>query len=131
VRIPQLPAFRSSDTLAALTVRGTGLYPIANCTNHACAPNVVSVTRQTGPPPRRLCFSPTLNKGGPRHPDWTLELVVVRPVQAGEELFISYIDETRPWRQRQQQLQEGYRFTCRCTQCIVDAARDGVRLVPP
>ena len=54
-------------------------------------------------------------------PDYTLELVAIRTIVAGDELFISYIDETLPYRERQAQLAKGYQFDCRCPRCLSDA----------
>ena len=49
--------------------------------------------------------------------------MAIRPISSGDELFISYIDETLPWERRQALLQSGYHFECRCARCIADAAR--------
>jgi len=85
--------------MRGLTARGTGMFPVANCTNHSCDPNVASVTR---------------------HADLTLELVAIKPIAAGDELFISYIDESQPYADRQAQLRREYRFDCRCPRCVAE-----------
>ena len=58
----------------------------------------------------------------PRGADLTLELVAVQALAPGDELFISYIDETRPWRERQALLARGYQFQCHCARCAADEA---------
>ena len=54
LRIPHLAKFRQGAFLQSLTAAGTGMFPVANCTNHSCEPNVVSVTRQTGADPSAM-----------------------------------------------------------------------------
>ena len=83
-----------------LTVMGSGLFPIANCTNHSCDPNIASVTRG---------------------PNYSLDLVARRPIAAGEELFISYIDESLSRDERRALLRKQYLFECECTKCVAEA----------
>jgi len=41
----------------------------------------------------------------------------VRPIEAGEEITFAYVDPTRPYHERQQDLQESFLFSCLCPQC--------------
>ncbi|KAH8896036.1 hypothetical protein GQ53DRAFT_779325 [Thozetella sp. PMI_491] len=46
---------------------------------------------------------------------------VVRPVKAGEELSISYLDSSASREERQQRAQMAWGFTCTCSQCSLPA----------
>ncbi|KAG0379603.1 Histone-lysine N-methyltransferase smyd1 [Mortierella sp. AD032] len=46
-----------------------------------------------------------------------VECRVIREIQPGEELTISYIDQIGTTRERQKQLKEQYHFTCTCPLC--------------
>lgn len=89
--------FIHSEWMQSLTVDGTGLFLIGNSINHSCNPNVASAS----------CSN-----------DHNLSLVSVRPIEAGEELLISYIDEELPYEERQAQLKKFYNFECKCPKCI-------------
>jgi hypothetical protein len=41
----------------------------------------------------------------------------VRPIEAGEEVTMAYVDPTLPYHARQQALQDHFFFACRCPQC--------------
>lgn len=45
------------------------------------------------------------------------EVIPIRPIQAEEEVLISYVDELLPYKERQAELKERYFFTCRCPRC--------------
>jgi SET and MYND domain-containing protein len=47
------------------------------------------------------------------------ELIIkaVRPIQKGEQIFISYIDTTNPVKLRRTELHDRYFFTCHCANC--------------
>lgn len=45
------------------------------------------------------------------------EVVPIRPIQAEEEILISYVDELLPYMERQVELKERYFFTCQCPRC--------------
>jgi len=95
--LKQLDEFRTGSYLAGLTAPGSGLFPIANCTNHSCLPNVASVSQ---------------------HLDRKIDLVAIREIKAGDEIHISYIDETMPIEQRQKELLKLYLFNCKCEKCL-------------
>lgn len=44
-------------------------------------------------------------------------MVACREIRKGEELFISYIDESMPFQQRQEKLKAMYLFDCTCPKC--------------
>ncbi len=44
-----------------------------------------------------------------------------RPIDRGEELFISYIDANAPFAERQRRLQFAYGFECQCQKCVAQA----------
>ncbi len=48
--------------------------------------------------------------------------VAARDIEAGEELTVSYLDQTLPRAQRQQRLSFAYGFSCRCARCIEEAS---------
>lgn len=86
----------SQVTSQQWTILGTGAFIVHNCMNHSCRPCVTNVS------------SGTSNE---------LQVVALRPIEPGDELTISYIDETLPIEQRQALLWQQYRFRCRCDLC--------------
>lgn len=44
-------------------------------------------------------------------------MIALRDIRKGEELTISYIDETLPFKDRQAKLKTMYMFTCTCPKC--------------
>lgn len=94
-----LKKYMASDEMLRLCrVEGAGLFPIANCMNHSCDPNVISSSSHNSD---RVTF------------------VAVRPIEEGEQLFISYVDDNLTWQERNEQLQKYYDFTCSCMRCYV------------
>lgn len=79
---------------------GTAVYLLASLFNHSCGPNV-DVTY------------PMNNS--------TAHFVAARDIAAGEQLCISYIDASMSVNARQQQLDWGYGFRCRCETCTEEA----------
>jgi hypothetical protein len=73
-------------------------YPHASRFNHDCRPNVVFHLD-----PRTLAHTTT----------------VVRDVQPGEELAISYLDSLEPRAARQARAQQVWGFKCSCAQCML------------
>jgi len=51
-----------------------------------------------------------------------LWLVARRPIAAGEELSITYMDSSRPFAERRARLLHGYGFECACAKCQRDKA---------
>ncbi|ESL06822.1 hypothetical protein TRSC58_05497 [Trypanosoma rangeli SC58] len=77
--------------------RGQGVYTVGCLLNHSCEPNLQVVHGDSA--------------------DEMLSVVALRDIDPGEELCISYIDETLSYSERQQELYEHYLFTCRCPRC--------------
>ncbi|KAI0540839.1 hypothetical protein GGR58DRAFT_511335 [Xylaria digitata] len=73
---------------------GIGFDPLISSANHSCDPNV------------SLAFNQ------PRH-----EIRALKKINAGEEIFVTYIDTTNPFGVRQAELKENYFFTCQCAKC--------------
>ena len=86
----------SSEKISVFSVEGEGLYKILNSINHSCNPN---------------CFLANVNE------THYLSLISFRKIKKDEELTISYIDNTLPYKQRQELLQRDYSFTCQCERC--------------
>lgn len=89
--------FVHSEWMQGLTIHGTGLFPIGNSINHSCIPNVASAS----------CYN-----------DSRISLVSLRPIESGDELLISYIDEELPFEERKAKLLKYYNFECRCQKCV-------------
>ncbi|KAE8351068.1 hypothetical protein BDV28DRAFT_26460 [Aspergillus coremiiformis] len=49
-----------------------------------------------------------------------LFIKAIRPIQPGEQIFISYIDTTNPVKLRRKELHERYYFNCQCSKCKHD-----------
>jgi len=78
---------------------GSALFLYQSCINHNCNPN-------------------TMVRGGLlSSPNAKIELVATKEIEEGEELFISYIDETLAKRDRQKSLLCAYNFRCQCSKC--------------
>ncbi|KAI9719148.1 MAG: hypothetical protein M1828_006330 [Chrysothrix sp. TS-e1954] len=88
--------FTNSFTLWTPTFDAIGicLDPFAAAANHSCDPNVITVF------------------DGPE-----MQLRTLKPIAKDEEIFVSYIEITNPFRRRQHELLERYYFTCDCDVC--------------
>jgi len=74
--------------------------------NHSCSPNILR---------------------GPGKLPWTLEARALRPIAAGEELTVSYVDAESLWKptsERRELLRKRWQFVCNCERC---AAPDRTR----
>lgn len=78
------------------TTSGSATYLLGSLLNHSCEPNVEPVFRRQ---------------------DATVSFVATRDIDKGEPLFVSYLDETLPFAQRQEHLLFSYGFKCRCFKC--------------
>ena len=55
-----------------------------------------------------------------------LYVKAIRPIKKGDQVFISYIDTTSPFKTRQKELSERYFFECQCSKCMKGTdSRDG------
>jgi hypothetical protein len=86
----------AADEALALEARGgTALYHRPSFVNHDCDPNLSAVMGPFG----------------------ALQLVTRRPVPAGAELSITYLDSSLPVNVRRGKLHHGYGFECGCAMC--------------
>ncbi|PNH04170.1 Histone-lysine N-methyltransferase ATXR2 [Tetrabaena socialis] len=76
-----------------------------SCINHSCDPNATAAA----------------DSG-----DRTATLLAQRPIPAGSEVLLSYIDVSLPYKQRQAELRD-YGFVCRCGRCAAEAAEARAR----
>ena len=90
--------------LASAAASGSAALPAAAMLQHSCAPNLALVFPEA---------------------DARFEFVAARPLEDGEELFVSYVDETLPVRERRRALRRGYGFECRCEACVADLREEG------
>ena len=80
-----------------LCVEGTAFYAVQSCVNHSCQPNAEAL--RSGDDPNSFAV-----------------IVAVQDILAGDEVTISYIDESLPYGERQEALQD-YGFVCCCPLC--------------
>lgn len=80
---------------------GTAFYALICRINHSCDPNV------------RVTYVNSPEFGLQAH------LLALRPIQPGEELLQSYIDQFQPFAARQKALKD-YGFDCACTKCVAE-----------
>jgi hypothetical protein len=95
-RFKHADQFLECEPLRRLCVVGTGLYRVINVANHSCRPSAV------------------VGCGNTHH---QLSLVAARSIAAGDEITISYCDETQNRATRRAFLKKHYRFDCRCERC--------------
>lgn len=79
---------------------GTGLYALGSAVNHSCEPNAALLKR-------------------PGVRDSTTAVLALRDIAPGEEVTISYIDESAPLEERRADLAD-YQFVCRCARCVAE-----------
>jgi hypothetical protein len=77
---------------------GTGLYRTASMCNHSCSPNIEISSHENN----RIIATST------------------RGIKKGEELTISYIDQSQTLKQRREELLKRYGFHCRCDKCRLE-----------
>jgi len=81
-------------TNAELNTLGIGIYETASLINHSCDPNCVALFNGR---------------------DITIR--AIKPIPAGDEVTLSYVDIMSPVQARQGDLLEGYMFVCSCHVC--------------
>ena len=79
--------------------RGQGVYRVHSVTNHSCDPNA------------EVAYTESMDEG--------IYMLAKRPIKAGDEVTISYVDEVEnePREKRQAYLLRNYRFSCTCSRC--------------
>merc|ERR1711976_924506 len=80
---------------------GAGIYVLQSCCNHSCVPNC------------EVAFNTCVELG----------LKTVEKIREGQELSISYVDNTMPIADRAKRLQN-YFFTCECPKCLLEGKMD-------
>ncbi|GAQ91639.1 hypothetical protein KFL_008230040 [Klebsormidium nitens] len=83
---------------------GTAFYMLQSCANHSCAPNARAFKRE-------------------QDVNGHAVLLANRRIEVGEEVTISYIDESDSYIDRQRALAD-YGFVCRCLRCLTDSLND-------
>lgn len=82
----------------SICCQGTAFFPLQSCMNHSCEPNAKAFKRE-------------------EDLDGQATIIALQPIQKGEEITISYIDEDLPVEERQASLAD-YGFRCRCPRCL-------------
>jgi len=100
---PSLRDMLGDESTFAPPVDGIAVFPLMALVNHSCDPNA-KVRFQCGADGARA------------------ELVALRPILRGEEVFHSYIDKNLPSGVRGKKLTDIYGFKCRCSRCSVGPA---------
>lgn len=92
-------AFTNLDYIGTdeVCVEGTAFYAIQSCINHSCQPNAHALRSEDDPNSFAV-------------------IVATQDIPAGEEVTISYVDESLPYELRQEALQD-YGFLCCCPLC--------------
>ena len=85
---------------------GLAVYRVASLFNHSCVPN--------------LEWNHSCDSKGAVQPN-AIQFIATRRIDVGEQLFVSYIDETRSYRERQDGLRS-YGFKCACARCVSDSS---------
>ncbi|KAI9669035.1 MAG: hypothetical protein M1831_000627 [Alyxoria varia] len=80
---------------------GIVLDPLLSKVNHSCDPNIITVFNGA-----------------------SIYLRALKPIAAGEEIFMSYIDPTYPSRVRQSELSKRFHFDCMCEKCRLGSFAD-------
>ncbi len=80
-----------------LCLDGTAFYALQSCINHSCQPNAHAIRSEQD----LYCSAVIIAK---------------HSIPAGEEITISYIDESLSYEERQEAL-EDYGFVCKCLLC--------------
>ncbi|GLI60574.1 hypothetical protein VaNZ11_002733 [Volvox africanus] len=94
------PLLDALDAEYATPCEATAFLALQSCINHSCDPNCTAAC-DTG--------------------DRTVTILAQRDIPAGEEITVSYIDLSLPYKERQADLRD-YGFVCRCVRCVAEAA---------
>jgi len=85
-----------------LSCEGLGLYSYLPLLNHSCNPNAAPLKQ-------------------PQDQDDRTSVIAIRDINPGEEISISYIDESVSLEDRKEQLLD-FGFDCQCEKCIEENA---------
>ena len=75
---------------------GLGMFPLTAILNHSCSPNAVFFTNSNG----------------------EMQVDTIRPLEQGEQIFVSYVDLFAPKYERRGRLLETKHFWCECIRCL-------------
>ncbi|GMH11038.1 hypothetical protein Nepgr_012879 [Nepenthes gracilis] len=89
--------------------QGTAFFPLQSCMNHSCCPNAKAFKRE-------------------EDTDGQATIIALQPIQVGEEVTISYIDEELTYEERQMMLAD-YGFRCKCLKCLEEGHQSNTNLV--
>ncbi|KAI8324150.1 SET domain-containing protein [Martensiomyces pterosporus] len=81
----------------SLNDQNGGFYLLQSCLNHSCDPNCI-------------CVHPNDGK-------YRSIIKTLRPIKAGEEMFITYVNPRDGLAARQKELHDWYMFDCNCERC--------------
>lgn len=84
------------DFMNNLCITGSAPLTIHNSINHSCEPNVTSMSN----------FN-----------NHKISVIALKDIKKGDELFLSYIDETLDVKNRRKWLEDQYLFKCICEKC--------------
>ncbi|KAG1680830.1 hypothetical protein FOA52_008163 [Chlamydomonas sp. UWO 241] len=96
----------SRDTQFGPATSGSAAFMLASLLNHSCEPNIEVVFRRNSS---------------------VASFTAARDIGAGEQLFVSYLDEGLPLAARRSHLEFGYGFTCKCVRCVEEEADAATR----
>jgi hypothetical protein len=96
-KISQIEELLTSDYMNGLCINGSAPLTIHNSMNHNCEPNVTSMSSTN---------------------DHRVSIVAIKEIKKGDELCLSYIDESLNVHQRRRLLYDNYLFTCNCQKCL-------------
>ncbi|KAJ1962619.1 hypothetical protein GGI12_002546 [Dipsacomyces acuminosporus] len=82
----------------SLNDQNGGFYLLQSCLNHSCDPNCV-------------CVHPNDGK-------YRATIKTLRPIKAGEEMTITYVNPRDGFAARQKELRDWYMFECKCDRCL-------------
>ncbi|CAH9071938.1 unnamed protein product [Cuscuta epithymum] len=94
------PLFDALGDDYSICCEGTAFFPLQSCMNHSCKPNAKAFKRE-------------------EDLDGQAIIIALEPIQKGEEITISYIDEELSMEDRQALLAD-YGFRCKCPKCLKD-----------
>ncbi|KAJ1994411.1 hypothetical protein GGI25_004430 [Coemansia spiralis] len=87
----------------SLNDQNGGFYLLQSCFNHNCDPNCVVVHPNNG--------------------NYRAIIQTLRPIKAGEEMTITYVNPRGSVGERQQVLRDWYMFDCRCDRCVKESSQ--------
>jgi hypothetical protein len=97
---------------------------LASLTNHSCDPNVAARLLVPSGGEEGAAVAASAAAAAAATPAPEIVFTALRPIAAGEELSVSYIDSTRSFAERRERLAATYAFHCTCARCRAEALLD-------